>query len=53
MNDHIQHIGEEYGPTVTRATRDGASVSDMQGRVVIPGFIDGHMRFLLVGLALR
>lgn len=52
-NDLIEHIGGEPDLIVTQAIENGASVSDMQGRVVIPGFIDGHMHFLLLGLALR
>lgn len=52
-NDLIEHIGEESDHAVTKAIKNGALVSDMQGRVVIPGFIDGHMHFLLLGLALR
>ena len=53
INDLIEHIGEESDPAVTKAIEGGASVSDMHGRVVVPGFIDGHMHFLLLGLALR
>lgn len=52
-DDLIEHIGDESDVAVTMAIENGASVSDMQGRVVTPGFIDGHMHFLLLGLALR
>lgn len=52
-NDLIEYVGEESDLAVTDAIRNGASVYDMEGRVVIPGFIDGHMHFLLLGLALR
>lgn len=52
-NDLIEYIGGESDHAVTKAIKNGALASDMQGRVVIPGFIDGHMHFLLLGLALR
>lgn len=52
-NDLIEYVGEESDLAVMKAIEIGASVFDMQGRVVIPGFIDGHMHFLLLGLALR
>ena len=52
-DDLIKHIGEDSDATVREAIENGAPVSDMQGRVVIPGFIDGHMHFLLLGLALK
>lgn len=52
-NDLIEHMGEESDLAVTKAMIKGASVSDVQGRVVISGFINGQMQFLLLGLALR
>ena len=52
-DDRIKHIGEEADLAVTVAIKNGASIADVQDRVVIPGFIDGHVHLLLLGLALR
>ena len=53
--DSIKHFGEgsDLDPAVTQVLRNGASVSNRQGRLVIPGFVDGHMHFLLLDPALR
>ena len=52
-DDRIKHVGEEADLAVAVAIKNGASISDVQDRVVIPGFIDGHVHLLLLGLALR
>ncbi|PHH63502.1 hypothetical protein CDD81_5783 [Ophiocordyceps australis] len=48
----IQHVGAETDDAVAAAKAAGARVRDMQGRTMLPGFIDGHLHLLLVGQAL-
>ena len=51
--DSIKHFGEgsDLDPAITQVLRNGASVSNRQGR--LPGFVNGHMHFLLLDPALR
>jgi predicted amidohydrolase YtcJ len=51
-DDLIEHVGHESDVAVLRAKEKGAPMVDMQNRIVVPGFIDGHMHLLLLGLAL-
>ena len=51
-NDVIEHVGYESDAAVVKAKEVGASVVDMQNRIVVPGFVDGHMHLLHLGLAL-
>jgi hypothetical protein len=47
----VQYAGPE-----TAAVRDsfpGAAVVDLRGRKLLPGFVDGHMHLLYLGLALQ
>lgn len=49
----IEYVGDERGPVVEKAIKNAALVLDMQSRVMVPGFIDGHLHFLLFGLSLQ
>lgn len=54
VDDHgtITHIGSSSDPQIAEAEAAGAAKHDMQGHVVLPGFIDGHMHLLMMGQAL-
>ncbi|KAK2599176.1 hypothetical protein QQS21_005366 [Conoideocrella luteorostrata] len=49
---HIAHIGSEQDEHVLTAKQSGATIKDLSGQTVLPGFIDGHLHLLLVGQAL-
>ncbi|KND86584.1 putative amidohydrolase YtcJ [Tolypocladium ophioglossoides CBS 100239] len=49
----IKHIGSAEDAVAREAKAAGAKLQDMDGRVVVPGFIDGHMHLLLTGEALN
>ncbi|KAF3764114.1 hypothetical protein M406DRAFT_42192 [Cryphonectria parasitica EP155] len=54
----IRHINtssnpEEEDEVIRSARASGATVHDLQGRTVLPGFIDGHLHMLLLGLSLQ
>jgi|SRR5271170_7153231 len=50
-DDLMEHVVGERDAAVLRAEQTGTSIIDLQNRIRIPGFIDGHMYFLLLGLA--
>ncbi|KUI59756.1 Putative amidohydrolase YtcJ [Cytospora mali] len=50
----IRHISFESEDEVTQKARaNGAKVHDLQGKTVLPGFFDGHLHLLLLGLSLK
>ncbi|KAK7964496.1 hypothetical protein PG988_011470 [Apiospora saccharicola] len=50
----IAHVGSLDDPEVARAeAAEGAVRHDMQGRVVLPGFVEGHMHLLRLGQSLQ
>ncbi|KAK8112420.1 hypothetical protein PG984_012946 [Apiospora sp. TS-2023a] len=50
----IAHVGSLADPEVARAeAAEGAVRHDMQGRVVLPGFVEGHMHLLRLGQSLQ
>src|SRR5690242_2100199 len=51
--DKISHVGSRNDEAVEQAIRNGAEFVDLDGRVVIPGFIDAHIHLLFFGLLLR
>ncbi|KFA46845.1 hypothetical protein S40293_05618 [Stachybotrys chartarum IBT 40293] len=48
----IQFVGSEQDPAVLDASAEGAMVEDLQGSMVLPGFVDGHIHLLLLGQSL-
>jgi predicted amidohydrolase YtcJ len=51
--DAISYIGSEDHDTVSAARNQGAELHDLQGRTVLPGFIDSHVHILLMGESLQ
>lgn len=50
----IRHIAlEDEDEIIHEARTNGAIVHDLQGQTVLPGFFDGHLHLLLLGLSLR
>lgn len=51
-DDVISYIGHESDAEVQLMKGEGPLVVDLQNRIVVPGFIDGHMHLLMLGQAL-
>ncbi|KAK2598849.1 hypothetical protein N8I77_012232 [Diaporthe amygdali] len=53
----IRHIGTSSGQheeeIITAARANGAKVHDLEGKTVLPGFFDGHLHLLLLGMSLQ
>ncbi|KAK7993100.1 amidohydrolase [Apiospora marii] len=49
----IAHVGSLADPEVAQAEAAGAVRRDMQGRVILPGFVEGHMHLLRLGQSLQ
>ncbi|KAH9211671.1 amidohydrolase 3 [Leptodontidium sp. 2 PMI_412] len=49
----ITHIGTSSDAEVLNAQENGAAVQDLGQRIVLPGFIDGHMHLLMMGQSLK
>jgi predicted amidohydrolase YtcJ len=48
----IAYIGDTHAPEV-QSYKEAGEVKDLGGRLVLPGFIDGHMHFMLLGQSLN
>ncbi|KFY62760.1 hypothetical protein V496_04404 [Pseudogymnoascus sp. VKM F-4515 (FW-2607)] len=48
----ISHVGFCEDTEVIQAQDSGATIHDLGHRIVLPGFIDGHMHLLLMGQSL-
>lgn len=48
----ITHLGHESDDVPQVARQNGAEVVDLEHRMVIPGFIDGHTHLMFLGLSL-
>lgn len=46
---NIVYVGPADNALVAETKTSGAEVYDMGGRVVLPGFVDGHMHLLMTG----
>lgn len=54
--DRIEHVGSASDDAIAAALAagpDAVAVRDLQGRTVLPGFVDGHMHLMLLGQALN
>lgn len=51
----IRHIGNDDhdDPVIQQARANGAVEHDLGGKTVLPGFFDGHLHLLLLGLSLQ
>jgi predicted amidohydrolase YtcJ len=49
----IVHVGSVEDEQIRRAEADGTAKQDIGGRIVLPGFIDGHMHLLMFGQSLQ
>lgn len=48
----ITFVGPSSDPIVQQAFSSGATTKDLNGRIVVPGFVDGHMHLMLMGQSL-
>ncbi|KAI5918118.1 amidohydrolase [Camillea tinctor] len=51
-NGIIEHVGSEDDGAISKCRAAGAIVHDLNGRTVLPGFIDGHIHLLRLGQSL-
>ncbi|KAI0204475.1 amidohydrolase family protein [Astrocystis sublimbata] len=49
----IVHAGSLADDAIQQAQTHGATRQDLDGRIVLPGFIDGHMHLLMFGQSLQ
>ncbi|KAI1654994.1 amidohydrolase 3 [Daldinia decipiens] len=49
----ITHVGSRNDDKVLAAEATGIAKHSVNGRIVLPGFIDGHMHFLMLGQSLQ
>ncbi|KAF7542220.1 hypothetical protein G7Z17_g11771 [Cylindrodendrum hubeiense] len=53
QNGIVAEIGSSGNLKAKYQHDDGVSIRDLEGKTVLPGFIDGHMHLLLLGQSLR
>jgi predicted amidohydrolase YtcJ len=49
----IVHLGSSEDDAAKEAVNAGATVVDIKNQIVLPGFIDGHMHLLMLGMSLQ
>jgi predicted amidohydrolase YtcJ len=49
----IAYVGNAHAPEIQDFNNAGSELRDLGGRHVLPGFIDGHMHFMLLGQSLN
>ncbi|KAI1298381.1 amidohydrolase 3 [Xylaria venustula] len=49
----IVHVGSSADEQIRKAEAEGITRNDVGGRIVLPGFIDGHMHLLIMGQSLQ
>jgi predicted amidohydrolase YtcJ len=53
-DSQIEHVGSESDePIAAAVTSNNVTVHDLQGKTILPGFVDGHMHLMLLGQALN
>ncbi|KAK4462947.1 putative amidohydrolase [Cladorrhinum samala] len=50
---HVGHASDEEVTTARAAGPDAVTVRDLEGKTILPGFVDGHMHLMLLGQALN
>lgn len=50
---HVNTSPSSEDEVISHARAGGAKVHDLRGRTVLPGFFDGHLHLLLLGLSLQ
>jgi predicted amidohydrolase YtcJ len=53
QGEKIVFVGHDDAPEIESYRKAGATVTDLNGLHVLPGFIDAHMHFLLLGQSLH
>ncbi|KAF2844714.1 amidohydrolase family protein-like protein [Plenodomus tracheiphilus IPT5] len=49
----ITFVGHADAPEITALHKSGVKSQDLQGKFILPGFIDAHMHFLMLGQSLH
>lgn len=51
----IEHVGSESDDPIAAAltSNNNVTIHDLQGKTILPGFVDGHMHLMLLGQALN
>ncbi|KAL9634416.1 MAG: hypothetical protein Q9164_004104 [Protoblastenia rupestris] len=49
----VEYVGQDHDHALSEAGEKPIEVIDLNNRLVLPGFIDGHMHLLLLGSALQ
>ncbi|KAI1483150.1 amidohydrolase 3 [Daldinia eschscholtzii] len=49
----IAHVGSINDESILAAEKSGVTKHDVNGGIVLPGFTDGHMHFLMLGQSLQ
>lgn len=52
-NSKISFVGDFNNAFVCKSIEDGASLVNLQNRIVVPGIIEAHAHFMLFGIYLR
>ncbi|CBY01496.1 hypothetical protein IAQ61_003323 [Plenodomus lingam] len=53
QNGKITFVGHAEAPEITSLLNSGIPSQDLNGKFILPGFIDAHMHFLMLGQSLH